>query len=328
MASLLNDFIKIGPRTSLFTPLNPTSGQLIIICTWLGAARKHISKYFALYRQIAPGARILLVESNVPILISSYVRQRNDIKPAVSAVLDTLRECDIRTAPSENAKAISNGTNTVNNNDQHGSLPSNANKPTPQILLHVFSNGGTNTATQLLIVLNARLQAPLPLAGLLCDSSPAEGTYWRSYDAMLLSLPKDVATRFLGALACHCILILLYTWIACGNENPASLQRRTMLDEKTVSPSWEEEIGEIGEKKVGGRVSYFYSKEDRMCLWSDVRGHADQARKLGWDVTEVLFEGSGHCAHFSKDADRYADTVKSIWDGAGSAPSKRGESKL
>lgn len=81
----MNDFINIGPRTSLFTPQNPTSGQLVIICTWLGAARKHISKYIALYRKLASGARILLIESNVPILISSYVRQRDAIKPLVLA---------------------------------------------------------------------------------------------------------------------------------------------------------------------------------------------------------------------------------------------------
>ena len=320
MAPPMDGFITIGPRTSLFTPHNPTSGQLVVICTWLGAARKHISKYIALYQEIAPGARILLVESNVPILISSYVKQRDDIKPAVSAVLDTLEACHIDAVPDETKEAMSKGEMTINNDKEHGTITSNPKKPAPQILLHVFSNGGTNTAAQLLIVLKARLQAPLPLAGLVCDSCPAEGTYWRSYDAMVLSLPKDLATRFLGALACHCILILLYTWIACGNENPASLQRRTMLDGKTVSPSWKEE--------AGGRICYLYSKEDRMCLWSDVRRHADQARKLGWDVREVVFEGSGHCAHFSKDADRYADTVKSIWDAGGSRQDGRKKSKL
>lgn len=328
MASLLKDFIKIGPRTSLFTPQKPTSGQLIILCTWLGAVRKHISKYVALYQKIAPGARILLIESNVPILISSYVRQRDAIKPAVSAVLDTLTESDIGTASGENTEAASNEKKSADNDSRHGPVPVNTIKLAPQILLHVFSNGGTNTATQLLIVLNARLQAPLPLAGLLCDSCPAEGTYWRSYDAMVLSLPKDLATRVLGALACHCILILLYTWIGCGNENPASLQRRTMLDGEIVSPSWEKGFREDGGRKVGGRVCYFYSKEDRMCLWSDVRHHADKARKLGWDVREVLFEGSGHCAHFSKDEERYADTVKSIWDGEGSERGERAMSKL
>ena len=327
MAHLLNDFIKIGPRTSLFTPQKPSSGQLIIICTWLGAASKHISKYIALYRKIAPGARILLIESNVPILISSYVKQRDHIKPAVSAVLDTLAECDIGTAPSEDTEAASYAHNLVDNNKRHVSDPSNTSKSTPRVLLHVFSNGGTNTATQLLIVLNARLEAPLPLVGLLCDSCPAEGTYWRSYDAMVLSLPKDIATRFLGALACHCILVLLYTWIACGNENPASLQRRTMLDGDTVSLRWEGEFGEVNGNTLKGRVCYFYSKEDRMCLWSDVRRHAEEARKLGWDVREVVFEGSGHCAHYSKYEDRYADTVKSMWDGEGE-PGKRELSKL
>lgn len=238
MASSMTEFVKIGPRTSLFTPQKPASGQLIIICTWLGAARKHIVKYISLYQTIAPSARILLIESNVPILISSYVKQRREIEPAVAAVLDTLTSRSPTPFPSgtlsETATDKEHAVNT-------SSSSSNWYSSNPRILLHVFSNGGTNTATQLLIVLNAHLKAPLQLAGLLCDSCPAKGTYWRSYDAMVLSLPKDLASRMLGALACHCILILLYTWIACGNENPATLNRRTMLDKGTVSACWGEE---------------------------------------------------------------------------------------
>ena len=219
MASSLKNFINVGPRTSLFTPQSPTSGHLIIICTWLGAARKHIAKYTTLYQEIAPGARILLIESNVPILISSYVRQRNAIKPAVSIVLDTLVDCDFRPVSSEEIDVTSNGH--ISNGNINGSVGSGTStlvgKPRPKILLHTFSNGGTNTATQLLLALHANTKAILPLAGLLCDSGPAKGTYWRSYDAMILSLPNDMASRLLGALACHCILILLYTWIARGH---------------------------------------------------------------------------------------------------------------
>ncbi|KAK4690206.1 hypothetical protein P7C71_g6524, partial [Lecanoromycetidae sp. Uapishka_2] len=324
MASPLDNFTHIGPRTSLYTPPKPVSGQLIIICTWLGAARKHIAKYTTLYRNIAPGARILLIESNVPILISSYEKQREVIKPAVSAVLDTLSECDIYPTPNGKQKD-SKASRTAVDGNRDGAIPNDPSKPNPQILLHVFSNGGTNTATQLLIVLNSHLKAPLPLAGLLCDSSPAKGTYWRSYDAMVLSLPKGVATRLLGAVACHCILVLLYTWIAYGNENPASLFRRTLLDEETVRAGWEQSVSE---KKVGGRVCYFYSKEDRMCLWSDVREHADEARMLGWDVREVLFQGSGHCAHFSRDEGRYSEAVRSVWDGEESRQGKVEMAKL
>lgn len=321
MASPMTEFVKIGPRTSLFVPPKPASGQLIIICTWLGAARKHIVKYISLYQAIAPSARILLIESNVPILISSYVKQRRDIKPAVAAVLDTLTSRSPTLFPSGTlSKTATDRQHAVNT----GSSGSNSDSTNPRILLHVFSNGGTNTATQLLIVLNAHLKAPLRLAGLLCDSCPAKGTYWRSYDAMVLSLPKDLASRMLGALVCHCILILLYTWIACGNENPASLNRRTMLDEGTVSACW----GEEGEgNKGGGTVCYLYSKEDRMCLWEDVTAHASEARRLGWDVREILFEGSGHCAHLQRDEGRYGDAVWSVWDD-GSERGRRGMSKL
>lgn len=317
MASPLDGFIKIGHRTSLFTPQKPTSGQLVILCTWLGAAPKHISKYTTLYEEIAPGARILLIESNVPIIVSSYAKQREAIKPAVSAVLDTLKECGV----------ISRETQTVGNG-RHSSIQPEVNKPTPQILLHVFSNGGTTIATQLLLVLNSHLEATLPLVGLLCDSGPAKGTYWRSYNAMVLSLPKDLATRFLGAMACHCILVMLYSWIACGYENPANLQRRTMLDAGIVSASQEDVTGDVDGKRPAGRVCYFYSKEDRMCLWSDIKSHADDARMLGWDVKEVVFEGSAHCAHFPKNEEKYSNAVKSIWRGEESWLFTREISKL
>lgn len=312
-ASRLDQFRKIGPRTSLFTPSKPTPGQLIIICTWLGAAPKHIAKYTGLYKSIAPGARILLIESNVPILISSYNHQRDVIKPAVSVVLDTLAELDYHSATSD-TKSISN--DHLPNGSASRTLETDAQ---PKVLLHTFSNGGTNTATQLLLVLNSNLHSPLPLSGLVCDSCPANGTYWKSYDAMVLSLPKDFASRLLGALACHCILILLYTWIACGNENPASLNRRIMQASEIVGPGWETSVKdrEQGGIKVEskGRVCYFYSKADKMCHWEDIKEHAEKAKAMGWSVKEFVFEGSGHCAHFSKDEDKYANAVKSLWQG-------------
>ena len=213
----LNGFCKIGPRTSLFTPSKPTPGQLIIICTWLGAASKHIAQYTGLYQSIAPGASILLIESDVPILISSYDHQREMIETAVSVVLDTLAEIDYHPATSA-TKSISN--DHLPNGTTSWML---ATRTQSRVLLHIFSNGGTNTATQLLLVLNSKLHSPLPLSGLICDSFPANGTYWKSFDVLVLSLPKDFASRLPGALACHCMLILLYTSIACGNEHPGSL---------------------------------------------------------------------------------------------------------
>ena len=181
MSSTSIDFVKIGPRASLFTPPTPISGQISILCTWSGAARKHILKYTTLYQSVAPGARILLIESDFSILTSTYVKQRKEIKAAVFAILDVLMKNDV---PPQSTDEQASRSNNENFGASPGTKLGSPLKPHPCILLHVFSNGDTNTATQLLMVLRDHLKAPLPLCDLLCDSCPAKGTYWPSYDAI------------------------------------------------------------------------------------------------------------------------------------------------
>ncbi|EKG16601.1 hypothetical protein MPH_06182 [Macrophomina phaseolina MS6] len=295
-------FSRLGPRISLYTPPDSEPGQLIILCTWLGAAKKHITKYTELYRRISPGARILLVESAVPILVSSYPRQREAIKPAVQAVRAVLEECGYGKL-AEDATPSADGIHT-------------------RILLHTFSNGGTNSATQLLLVLQEQLRRPLPLLGLVCDSGPAKGTYWKSYNAMVLSLPKDAASRIVGPVAVHIILCLLYTFIACGRYGkPEDLIRETLLGEATVQGG-----GQSGEL----RACYIFSKADKMVEWTDVTDHADTARSKGWLVKELLFEDSGHCNHLSKHEQEYFHAIQDMWKGSyanGGSP-RQGASKL
>ncbi|KAH8433953.1 TMEM53 family protein [Aspergillus melleus] len=283
MAHPFPQFQSLGIRTWLSYPEKPLPGQLVVICTWLGASSKHIGKYLDLHRAVAPGARILLIESEVAILVSSYAHQRRRIQPAVRAIRDTL---------AEGSKAHR-----------------------PKILLHTFSNGGTNTATQLLITLRETLQEPLPLVGIVLDSSPAKGTYWKSYDAMVFSLPP--AGRIVSSMVVHFLLVLLYTWIACGNENPAALMRRTLLDDETIESG--EEMYNAG---VNGNICYLYSKADKMTDWRDIQDHAEDARLKGWNVQEILFEGSGHCAHLAQDATKYWAAVERVWNWSSPKSSK------
>ncbi|KAK1141897.1 hypothetical protein N8T08_008410 [Aspergillus melleus] len=283
MAHPFPQFQSLGIRTWLSCPEKPLPGQLVVICTWLGASSKHISKYLDLHRGVAPGARILLIESEVAILVSSYAHQRRRIQPAVRAICDTL---------AEGSKAHR-----------------------PKILLHTFSNGGTNTATQLLITLRETLQEPLPLVGIVLDSSPAKGTYWKSYDAMVFSLPPS--GRIVGSMVVHFLLVLLYAWIACGNENPAALMRRTLLDDETVESG--EEMYNAG---ANGNICYLYSKADKMTDWRDIQDHAEDARLKGWNVQEILFEGSGHCAHMARDATKYSAAVERVWNWSSPKSSK------
>ena len=289
-------FNRIATRTWLYSPEKKVDGQLVVICTWLGALPKHISKYITIYQAVAPGARILLIESEVSILVSSYARQKRCIRPSVDVVLETLAEC-----PGQYGDNLPVDT-----------LGSEEGGPAqPKIHLHSFSNGGTNTLTQLLISLNGFLDRPLPVTGLLLDSSPMKGTYWKDYNAMVLSIPPS--SRFFGAVVVHFLLVLLHLWIACGNENPASLMRRTILDDYVVHRPLDVEKDGSGEGREKGSICYLYSKADRMTDWTDVRDHAEEAREKGWNVHEVLFEDSGHCSHLSKNEDRYIAAVRMMW---------------
>lgn len=202
----------------------------------------------------------------------------------------------------------------------------------PKILLHTFSNGGTNTATQLLIALHEtqieRLDSTsssLPLQSIILDSCPVKGTYMKSYNAMVFSLPKGKINKLLGAIAVHFLLTLLYGWIAAENENPASLMRRSILDSKLVTGEVKgsKENDEISELKDDeeiaayekGSAMYIYSKEDKMVDFTDISDHAAEARRRGWRVEEEVFEGRAHCAHLGKDSSRYAEAIERVWRG-------------
>ena len=294
--SPLAKFHHIGPRTSLYIPpSHPESDSLIILCTWLGAGRKHIAKYAAMYQRLAPTARILLIESEVSILVSSYARQRRALQPAIRIVQES----------SEHSR----------------------------VLLHIFSNGGCNTATQLLLDLREKRGKPLSLIGLIVDSAPALGTYRKEHEAMMLSLPKGFAAQLAGYVAVSTLLRMLHVWIAAGNENPSNLMRRVLLDKTYVRgaqlvqtetlPGYERDnsfsngraLETDRDSGLGLRICYLYSKADALVDWRDIVAHAELAKKNeGWEVQEVEFEGTPHCRHYVGNEARYEGAVVSMWE--------------
>ncbi|KAI4941333.1 hypothetical protein J4E91_010778 [Alternaria rosae] len=213
-------FSKLGPRMSLYTPPSHATGELIILCTWLGAARKHIDKYISAYLTIAPNAKILLIQSDVTSVTSSYPNQRKDIMPAVVVVRGVLSECTFPTT------TVLSPTLTKGHTTKY--------PPTPKILIHTFSNGGPISATALLLALHTQISTPLPITGIIMDSGPAAGYYWKSYNAMVLSLPSGLL-RSAGYVFVHGILLILFASVALGRyEYPEVLVRRTLLDERLI----------------------------------------------------------------------------------------------
>ena len=274
-------FATLSPTVSIYTPPSYQKGQLIILCTWMGAAEKHLAKYIRLHQEHRPNSKILHVRSTVPGLISSYAAQRKAMKPAVLAVLAHLDECDF--------------------------TPGGANltEPLPHILLHLFSSGGANTATQLLLTLHQALQSPAPIMGLVCDSAPAGGSYWKGYSGFINSLPRRFPANILGPIAIHLILGLLHLNIALGRyEQPEDLWRNTILDETLHADP----------KDGSHRIAYIASKADKITYWEDVGSHAKLARAKEWQVKEVLYEGTSHCNHMGKDETAYNSIIQAVWE--------------
>ena len=127
---------------------------------------------------------------------------------------------------------------------------------------------------------------------------------------MILSLPPG-PIRSAGYVFVHGILIILRASVALGRyEHPEVLVRRTLLDDQFVCG-----LGEGKGKGKKGKVCYLYSKADRMTDWQDVVAHEEMAVEKGWDVGEVVFEGTPHCGHFVGNEGVYVGEMGRMWEG-------------
>lgn len=262
----LNAFSRLASDAYLYTPQNAEAGHLVILCTWMGAADQYIAKYISLHKKQIPTASILLLKSQVSSMIKPYAKQQQAIEPAMSPVLKVL---------------------------EHSS---------PRILLHVFSNGGINSATHLLIDLERKRNTSLPLVGIICDSVPTGAGYWKTYSAFMHSFPSRFPVSVAASTAVHVLLVLLFLSIAMGRyENPEDFWRKSILDERLIATK---------------RICYIASKADKQTDWRDVVAHAEIARGRGWGIKEIILEDTPHCNHLKKDPQLYHDAVELIWTDA------------
>ncbi len=93
-----------------------------------------------------------------------------------------------------------------------------------------------------------------------------------------------------------------------------------LLDENKVSgQAWKaldsgsEKTKVSIDRKLKNRSCYLYSKSDQMLDWKEVRDHAAEAGSKGWNVEEIMFEGSGHFMHFRKDEEKFVDVMQRMW---------------
>ena len=267
----LDGFMPLNPMISLYTPHSPTMPEsleapnLIILASWMDSDPRHIHKYISPYQKLFPSARILLIRSVLAdLLYRPSPLQQRQLKPAA----DTIRAC-----LSESEK--------------------------PKILLHLFSNGGAQQTCQLARLWKKEQGGSLPFTGIILDSAPERGEYWRAVPALLQGLPRNVLLRSVGTVLVY--LAAAWVWILqhiFGIDNVGEVITRDLNDPALVP-------------KIPR--CYLYSREDSIVDWQAVEHHAENAKKLDWPVHTVKFEGTKHVAHVIGNEQKYWNAVTRLW---------------
>jgi hypothetical protein len=239
--------------------------DLLILSTWMGAAPKHILKYIIGYQALFPKTPILMFTNTVyDIMTRTTRRYKEKLKPAVRVIREAATS-----------------------------------KEDPQILLHLYSNGGANIATSLAYFYNQNFGAPLPITALVLDSAPGVATYRRSIAAMSVGLPRFILLRILGLIVIHFLCVVMWITHHIFKQENAISQIRKQLIDPTLFP--------LSAPRV-----YVYSKTDRMVGWKDVEYNAHLAKQNGYEVSTEMYENTEHVGHLRQDPQRYWAVVKSV----------------
>ncbi|KAK4197005.1 hypothetical protein QBC40DRAFT_208130, partial [Triangularia verruculosa] len=274
---------KISPSAYIYTPASSTDNnnnnnnndpKLLILATWMGARDLHIAKYLHPYLSLYPASPILLLRSE-PRHFFSKSAAPDDVAPAVPFIKSSL-----------------------------SSLSPNDSPTTPQVLIHLWSNGGSLLLHHLRLSLTPQ---HLPKYIIIYDSCPGQYRYlaaFRAFSAGLSGILYWAVAPFL-----HLFCAWGWFWHVLVGKNktgPLAYLNRGHND-----------FGKLGEKEV--RRGYIYSEGDRLVHWSDVEAHAEEAKKRGFGSVRLdKFEGTGHVAHGRGEENqrRYWGVVRGLWEGS------------
>jgi hypothetical protein len=282
-AVALSDKITLYRPTSIQTAPTPSNNDdngpdLIIICAWFRALPKYTAKYLATYHNHYPHAQILLLRSNIgDMQHTPYSAQRKRMLPVVRIIesLPLHPQIDSDDPPKPNKKK--------------------------NILLHIFSNGGSNSAVQLASAWKERHSSPFPISAMVLDSAPGSSSLPLAAKAITSSFPSQ--HRWWVTIAVYIFvlpLIALPAFVPGGGGFLIDVLRER-LNDPVFFP------------RGAGRV-YLCSEGDGLVLMRDVEAHAEGAGEAGFEAQVVRFGGSGHVGHVREDGGRYWGSVWELWN--------------
>jgi hypothetical protein len=250
-----------NPAEKATTSNHGTGPEMIILCSWFRALPKHVAKYVHAHRQRYPQAQILVLESTVgDMMYTPYSVQRDRL----SAVVDIIK-----------------GIAAANH----------------EILLHVFSNGGSNTAVQLAEAWHSSQSSPFPATSMVLDSCPGSPSLKLAADAVVSSSPKS--SHWWAIIFAWTVVVPFVVFpTLLGGPNIVALLRERLNEARLFS--------------TRTRRVYICSSTDLMVPQEDVVSHYESARSAGYDAKLVEIDGSAHVSHVMKDPKRYWSAVEDV----------------
>ncbi|KAI1178211.1 hypothetical protein F4777DRAFT_576267 [Nemania sp. FL0916] len=255
-------------RAAPSTALDP---KLVIVAAWMDAREVHIAKYIAHYQSVYPDAAILLIKFVMKEAMLAPVAN-SVVQPAAWYVRSLVNAGTLSTAPAH-----------------------------PEILAHVFSNGGATSMQNIYVSYRRIFGQPFPMHCAVFDSCPGLHSFSASYNALMAGF-SQILTRLL--VAPFIMLIILTTWVwhgplgFLGGEDFLTKNARTLNDRGLVKQSTR---------------TYIFGKADSMVQWRHIEKHAKDAVLKGFDVRTEVFENSPHVAHMRTDSQRYWLIVEESW---------------
>jgi hypothetical protein len=256
-----------GGSSSITEPNGQPS--LIVLCTWTEANYRHIQSYREEYQVMFPLTPGMLITTTiVDVCIRDSKSKQKRLLPAVKWIADQL--------PKE--------------------------RTAKQILMHVFSEGGSNKACELAEAYSNTEDSPLPVSAWILDSTPGRPRFRSLCDAASKS-PSPVPCFRVVSLPLSCIMVGTIWVVYCGikgfEHNIISMTRKRLMNASV----WD----------FSAPRCYIYSNEDALIAHQDIEDHAADSKRLGIPVTLHNFETSGHVNHARVDPNAYWNAVLDTW---------------
>jgi len=274
MKELSSYVFTYEPSETDLAPPNSARPKLIVLAGWMDARDLHLAKYISHYQNTYPSASILLIKF--------FMREAVITSKAASAVQPALWYLQ---------SLIEAGTLSA--------TPS-----TPEILVHLFSNGGSTTMQNMYTGYKNMPSSgglPFPLHAAVYDSCPGMHAFSSSYNALTASFPNGLTRSLFSPFI---VLMILATWIwyrpfgFVAGEDFLTKNARILNDPKLVRQT---------------NRTYIYGKADIMVDWRHVEMHARKATAKGFSVRMEPFDFSPHVAHMKTDRQRYWSIVDETW---------------